>query len=271
MRLIWATDIHLDACGLAGIRRFLACVAAEEPDIFVITGDISTGTRVMNDLLTIIETCEPQFLVYFVLGNHDFYGLSVSAVRSQVKDRFFANYLSVMPHVPLSGKIALVGHDSWADGVYGSGVDTPPQLNDFSLIEDLKRVRGEELVRVLGRLADESVDKIVNDLESADADDFIIATHVPPYEDVARLSNKVLSRGVRDLSAFFGNSRLEKALEDFFTKNPSKRGLVLSGHVHHNRDIRPLPNLRVITKHADYGGPAIAMILNFEDSLDEFF
>jgi hypothetical protein len=164
-----------------------------------------------------------------------------------------------------------VGHDSWADGVYGSGGLTPLGLNDFSLIEDLKRVRGEELFSLLGRLADESVHKILNDLESADAGNYVIMTHVPPYEEVARLSDKVLSKGVTDLAAFFGNSRLQKGLEDFFIRHPHKRGLVLSGHVHHNRDIKPLPNLRVITKHADYGGPGIAQIFNFEDSLEAFF
>ena len=45
-------------------------------------------------------------------------------------------------------------------------------------------------------------------------------------------------------------------------EHPNKELLVLCGHSHYFADIQPLPNLRILTGHSDYGDPQIQAIVN---------
>lgn len=59
--------------------EFLRKVSCAEFDAAVITGDISEAVRLPEDLVVLGEACAPRPL-YFVLGNHDFFGSSFAEV-----------------------------------------------------------------------------------------------------------------------------------------------------------------------------------------------
>jgi 3',5'-cyclic-AMP phosphodiesterase len=71
--------------------------------------------------------------IYFVLGNQDFYGGSIAAVREAVARKAAASrWLHWLPEsgvIPLTANTALVGHDSWADGRLGDFFRSEVMLN----------------------------------------------------------------------------------------------------------------------------------------------
>ena len=67
----WLTDIHLNFLSPAQRRQFYACLRAAELDGLLIGGDIGEAPSVVH-YLTELEEAFPG-MIYFVLGNHDFY------------------------------------------------------------------------------------------------------------------------------------------------------------------------------------------------------
>ena len=79
MRIAWITDIHLDFLSPGGVEAFLGRLRAEEPEAVLVGGDIGTASTFPTFLTTMAEWLERP--IYFVLGNHDFYGGSIEEVR----------------------------------------------------------------------------------------------------------------------------------------------------------------------------------------------
>src|SRR5262245_27630796 len=121
MRVVWLTDIHLNFLSPVGIEKFYSLVRGSEPDVILISGDISEATRLEWHL----QRMDAYFQrpIYFVLGNHDYYGSSfggVAAIMTRLSgelDRL--HWLTAGGVVELADGMALVGCDSWSDGRYG--------------------------------------------------------------------------------------------------------------------------------------------------------
>jgi predicted MPP superfamily phosphohydrolase len=82
-RLAWITDVHLNFVRPAGLDAFCATLADAAPDAVLLGGDIGEAHNVAL-YLDALETrlgCP----VYFVLGNHDFYGGTVAGVRQKIE------------------------------------------------------------------------------------------------------------------------------------------------------------------------------------------
>ena len=139
MRAAWLTDIHLNFLEDPEIARFLDSVLQEDPDAVLLGGDFGEA----DCLQPLLERMERylQRPIYFVLGNHDYYGGSISSVRSAVRSLTDRSqhlvYLSAESFVSVTPKTALVGHDSWPDGRLGDYAGSSVELNDFYLIQDL--------------------------------------------------------------------------------------------------------------------------------------
>src|SRR4051812_38267695 len=73
-RLAWLTDIHLNFVTPPQVDEFLDEINSLEPDAVLLGGDIGDGTNVVAYLSKIADRIKSS--VYFVLGNHDFYGSS---------------------------------------------------------------------------------------------------------------------------------------------------------------------------------------------------
>src|SRR5690242_19320134 len=110
MKLIWASDVHLNFLyNKEDLRNeFYTELKNAEGDVILFTGDIAESHNVV---MYIEETEEKAGKpVYFVLGNHDFYGSSAASVKRSVKD---LGYLGKAPYVALSASTALIGVDGW--------------------------------------------------------------------------------------------------------------------------------------------------------------
>jgi predicted phosphodiesterase len=70
MKLAWVTDPHIDPTTEANLRR--AMRAGGQVDAAVCTGDLSSAPRLREHLHQLREALRCP--VYFVLGNHDYYG-----------------------------------------------------------------------------------------------------------------------------------------------------------------------------------------------------
>ena len=77
------TDLHLDMVEPERFRQFVAHLQSEPSDAVVITGDISRS-NVLLEHLAILEDLL-RVPIYFVLGNHDFYGSSIAETRASVR------------------------------------------------------------------------------------------------------------------------------------------------------------------------------------------
>ena len=85
MKLLWLTDLHLDRVDQTRLKAFYGVLASQSADAAVITGDISNAHLLPSHLLELGKTFGTR-PVYFVLGNHDFYGSSFDDVDRAVTD-----------------------------------------------------------------------------------------------------------------------------------------------------------------------------------------
>ena len=138
-RLAWATDIHLNFLGADAVERFCDTIVAAAPDALLVGGDVGEAESVERFLCRLEERLSRP--VYFVLGNHDFYGGSISEGRARAawlseRSRHL-RWLPVAGVVRLGAATALLGHDGWADGRAGDYPRSRVMLNDYVHIREL--------------------------------------------------------------------------------------------------------------------------------------
>jgi len=265
MRLLFATDIHLDHARKEAIGDFCQAILDRDPDGVIITGDIAEA-KTITKLLKIVESVIKR-PIYFCLGNHDFYFGSISEVRAaMVKLTNESKYLRYLPQVGIvelsppedRGGVALVGHDGWADGRYGNFWTSTVALNDYLHIKDLAcfGMKRLPLYYKLNELGDEAAAYLRDALERAFKSyrKVVCATHVPPYPLSAVYNGKPSDDNwLPHFSC--------KAVGDVMTKimldRPDRELHVLCGHSHGDAEYQPLPNLRVTTGGAVYTKPEI--------------
>jgi Icc-related predicted phosphoesterase len=261
-RLAWATDIHLNFVR-GDVRPLVAQIRSVAPDAVLITGDISEAESLERDLAALDRALwVPTFIV---LGNHDFYGSSLRAVRARVADFCRASkwvrYLPSEGVVRLGGDTALVGHDGWADGRLGDFAGSQVVLNDYLSIEELTGLDpGERLAR-LHKLGDEAAAYFRRHLPPAldEYPNVIVATHVPPYREACLYEGKPSDDAHLP---HFACAAVGEALTRFMRERTAQQMLVLCGHSHSRAVARVLPNLLVKTGGAIYGQPSLAEVID---------
>ena len=197
MRFAWTTDLHFDSVELDAVDRFCDAVAAAKVEGLIISGDIAESKSLV-DWLTILDR-NLGLPVYFVLGNHDFYGGSVAGVRRTVGhlDHARLKYLPATGPVDLGDGVAMVGHDGWGDCRIGE-VDNFAILTDYLAIKDLSEVVDRDdvlmdfqkrgpLIGKLRALGDEAAEQLRPHLEAAagQSNAVVVVTHVPPFRQAA--------------------------------------------------------------------------------------
>lgn len=257
-RMVWSTDLHLNASDRSQYRMFFDLIIAHEPDIVLIGGDISNGISSLNHLANLSKIVAKP--IYFVLGNHDYYYGSISYIRKEAEKLSVEipplHYLTSNGIIPLSEQTALIGHDGWSDGKAGDYFNSDVLLNDYLFIEELKRLNLEERFVKLNQLGEEAANDLKNKLTEAlkTYDRVVILTHVPPFEEAC------LYEGVpadSNWTPHFVGKSTGDAIEGVMKENPDKQLLVLCGHSHWAQDIQILPNLRVVAGQADLGIPNV--------------
>jgi predicted MPP superfamily phosphohydrolase len=265
MRAVWCNDIHLDFLDREGVDRYLRSVADALPDVVLVGGDISTARQITDHLRRMEELIDAPVL--FVLGNHDFYHGSIADVRRRVgrlcDQAQTLHWLNETGVYPLSRQTALVGHDGWGDAREGDYQNSPVELSDFFLIEELTGLPRGELVRVLRRLGDESAAHFQTVLPQALASHrkVVALTHVPPFREATWYEGEISND---NWIPFFCGKAAGDVMRDIMTAHPDGDLTVLCGHTHGEGQTDILPNLRVVTGGARYGNPRLQPILELD-------
>lgn len=258
VKLAWATDIHLNFISEAERSEFCAAIRRTDADAVLIGGDIGEAPDVTG-YLALMEA-ELQRPIYFVLGNHDFYRGSLSAVRARVKELASASrwlrWLPAAGVVKLTDKTALVGHDGWGDARIGNFESSNVQLSDFIAIEDLKGLGLRARLPVLRRLGDEAAEHFRRVLPEA-LDRFehvLVLTHVPPFKESCWYEGRISSD---EWLPYFTCKGAGDALQEAMMSRPDRSMQVLCGHTHGGGEAHIFSNLLVRTGAAQYGRPEL--------------
>jgi predicted phosphohydrolase len=257
----WTTDPHLNAADESTIHKF--CIAARSSGAagLLLTGDIGEANSVVLWLEYLAEHI--GIPIYFVLGNHDYYGSSVAAVRQQMRelDHPLLHWMPEEGCVQLDAETALVGHDGWGDARVGD-FDRAPIMTDFLAVEDLARQIDREdlldgfqqrgpLKRKLQELGDDAAKTLAPALRLAVAEyrRVIVLTHYPPFREASVHDGRITSD---DWLAVTTCKAMGDLLLEVAKANGDVSIDVLCGHTHREAATEILPNLRVHTGRGGY-------------------
>ncbi len=259
MEVAWLTDPHLNFAGVRAAEKLALEVAERGAKALLISGDIGESHD-LEGWLTVMATmaCAP---VYFVLGNHDFYGSSVAVVREDVRDlcRGYGGdlvYLTGGGPVALSERTGLVGHDGWGDARAGDYARSPVMLADFMQIEDLRGLTHDGLRDALMVLGDEAAREFEPALAEALGrfEHVIVLTHVPPFVESCWHEGKLSDA---NWAPFFVCEAVGDVIRRQAALHRDVRVTVLCGHTHGAGEAWVEPNVHVKTGAARYRKPAL--------------
>lgn len=278
MRLLWLTDPHLnflrnpDMCRLFGE----ALRSEEEFDAVIITGDIAEAPSIVDRLRRFAGGIGEDRMVFFITGNHDYYGSSLEAVQTALSQTLAPNlvYLDAGAPILLDAETALVGKFGWYDAMHGDGIKSDVMLHDFEVIKEFKAVFSEyswaydydrgsrhSLLALLRRLAKDAAEAARVSLTAALAarKQVVFATHVPPFPDACWHEGKLSNPA---WMPWFTCDAMGKMLVEVAKLHPDHQILTLCGHTHSPGTYQAAQNLRVLTGKARYGAPDPAGMIN---------
>jgi calcineurin-like phosphoesterase family protein len=259
-RVVVTSDLHLGITDQKTLERLAGRIAAERPDLTVLTGDIGEGLEWYWACLQIFRSLPGAVAV--LAGNHDVWardgqhsaGLWEHELPEAAREAgalWLENEVWVRDGLAVTGSIAWYDYSAAAPGLdkddaYWAAnkmrwnmdayyVDWPWTDQEFA-----SRVGDALVERVLRLEADSAVQAI------------LVASHVPLYEEQ-------MSRRPHDLNWTFGNTYFGNLALGQRLLAASKLSCVISGHTHvsqqgrHMRAGEPLP---VWVIDSDYHKPA---------------
>ena len=265
VRLGWLTDIHLNFLRPGQRPEFYSKLGEEKLDAIMLGGDIGHANSVTRFLTEMAN--ELRIPIYFVLGNHDFYDGSIAAGRENVAREAAASpwlhWLPASGVIPLTADIALVGHDSWADGRLGDFFRSEVMLNDYVKIAELVSPRKTQRYAKLNALGDEAAEFLENRVLEALAQfrNLIVLTHVPPFREACWHEGKISDD---DHLPHFACRVVGERLAEIMRRHLDCTMTVFCGHTHSPGFARILDNLAVHTGGAEYGAPALQRVLDLD-------
>lgn len=275
-RLAWCTDIHLDHLDEQRVIRFAEDIRRQGVDGVILTGDISNARGVVLHLSLLERVL--QVPIYFVLGNHDYYGGCIETMRGQMKELTnmsgFLKYLPTLPYVVLSPSTAVVGHDGWYDALYGDYKNSNFVMNDWVQIREFVDCnatspsfdgRGRvpnyaNIVPKARELAHTAVQHVHDGIKSAVRyhRNIIVATHYPPFEEAHIYEGRV---GSASAQPWYTSKMMGDMLRSASRAFPDVNFIVLAGHTHGKFSGQIEKNLVCHVGHANYGLPSVADVL----------
>lgn len=274
-RYAWASDTHLDFLDSDEQRivSFAERLVKDDPDGILLTGDISTGNRLIYHLSVLEHVVQRPIL--FVLGNHDYWDHTIENMRKQMKElsnmSSFIRYLPTSPYVALTPNTALMGHDGWYDAVNGNWKNSTMRMVDWIKIGEFA-AHGRnmqyglppdmpKIVEVSRKLATEGVAHLRTSIKAAVRyhKNIVILTHFPPFAESHMHEGK---RGDDSAQPWFTSGLMGAMLLDAAQSFPEVNFTVLTGHTHGKFDGHIKKNLYVRVAGADYGSPALAGLID---------
>lgn len=266
MRLGWATDVHLDSAHRERREVFYRRVKEAGLDALVLTGDNSSALHLHHHLTELAFRTAVR--VYFVNGNHDYYGGSIGETRNECISRYSdveksVVYLPTQEYITLSSSTVLIGQDGWYDGRNGDFKNSFVELNDFLIIEELSRKSKDKRLEIMQLLTDNDAREVrrkcVIAAQIPGLKKIIVATHVPPFRQSAWHEGKPSDRNFLPYfsNRSFGDAVLEST-EEF--RQGGGEVTILCGHVHSSGVYHVNPGLECLTGSAKYGSPNIQQV-----------
>jgi predicted MPP superfamily phosphohydrolase len=270
MQLAWASDIHLDFVEQEVEEAFLDRLSNCGASALLLGGDIATAGRLESDLVGILEFV--RMPIFFVLGNHDYYGGSIARVRKNMGgfDSPILGWLPKSGPVELEPGVSLVGHGGWGDATLGDFAASQVVLNDYLQIKELAKVfeprsqvgafgPGTGLEKELRKLGRNAARVLAPQLEMAamDSRQIIVLTHVPPFREACWHEGAISSD---DYLPAFSCGAVGEVIRSAAEAYPDRQFTVLCGHTHSGGKCQVLPNLVVHTQPAAYGLPDFDML-----------
>lgn len=273
-KFAWLTDIHLDHLRSDNdLPRLAEEIRTSGADGVLISGDISNGRSLVLHLSALEKLVQRQ--IFFVLGNHDFYGSSTEAVRKSMHELSnmseFLKYMPLNSYIPLSPQSAIVGHDGWYDAHLGDAMNSQMMLNDWVYIRDfVESSGGSEYVRTMGALKDKpGVIGVCRKLAHAGVQHMMVGiknaaryhknifviSHVPPFRETHVYRGEI---GDDMAQPWYTNKMFGDMLLEASRAFPNVNFTVLCGHTHGKVDKQITKNLEVHVGHSEYGSPAIS-------------
>ena len=265
MRVVWATDIHLNFLQPYERADFFESIRSQHSDAVFISGDIAEAPCLRDLLHEMQQAIEVP--LYFVLGNHDFYHGSIETVRRDIQawclTQSGLTYLSTSGLIELTPQTVLIGHDGWGDGRLGNYQQSPVRLSDQEVIRDFQRLDRDAVLAKLQALGDASAAYLREVLTKAmdSYQQVMCLTHVPPFKEACWYEGRM---GNDDWLPYFTCQAIGDVLLEMAQVRPDCHLTVLCGHTHHAGTINMLPNLCVKTGSAEYGQPHVEEILTIE-------
>jgi len=258
---MWLTDIHLDFINLIGLYSFRKSLIDANPDMILVGGDIAEA----NSIISYLEDLErfTKVPIYFVLGNHDYFRGSIAGTRARIaafsKNTKYTKWLNISEIVTLNPHAALIGHDGWSDAEFGNFLNSPVQMPDYDLIEELSNLSKLERKRKLKELGIEAAEYLQKQLQAAfeDFEHVYFLTHVPPFAEACWHLGEISNP---DWLPHFTCKAMGDVILETMKRCPEKSLTVLCGHTHSSGKYKPRPNITVYTGHAEYGAPEIQRV-----------
>ena len=249
--LAFATDIHLDHAKPSQLAAFIAQTSkmVEAGLLPVVTGDITNYAQMLIHI-PILEAMG----VKFVLGNHDIWGATFEDARARARGLAPTGYLSDLPYVEVSDKVALVGVDGFFDMRLGK-LSPAFQTWDLEYNLSIKQPVMQLSIDACRAYARKDADalEVKFDALPEKFETVVVATHVPPFEEVSRYRGKPSEEKALP---YYTNVTLGETLLKLAAKHSSRHLVVLAGHTHDPASHFILPNLHCIVGEATYGHPA---------------
>lgn len=267
MRIVWSSDIHLNFLKKRNKMSFIKNILSVNPDIVIITGDISDSNDIINDLSLLEENLKIPF--YYNLGNHDYYYGMIDDIRKKVKDfseksKYGKWFELIKDPIHLTDDICLIGVDGWADGRYGDYNKSTVELNDYYYIGDFSKLNKNQIFDYINMLGDfSSIElNIKISLSIEKYKNIIICTHVPPFVESCWYNG---SYSNDNYLPHFSNKAFGDVLRYSSEKYKDNNFIVLCGHTHGRGKSQILPNLKTYTAESRYYYPEIEKIIDIDD------
>jgi predicted phosphohydrolase len=242
-------------------------IAQQPCDGILIGGDIAESGDVVCYLQQLAKRISVP--IYFVLGNHDFYGSSIGVTGQHVvracRETPQLHYLTDLSAISLSrsselGRVYLVGEDGWGDASEGDYHGSYVRLNDFQRILDFSQHDQSQWRSKLQQLGRSCADRLWAKLCEipADATHVLVLTHVPPFREACWYEGRTTDD---HWAPFFVCGQVGQAIRQISQSRPDCQFTVLCGHTHHAGMARLEPNLTIHTGSATYGEPDVTGII----------
>lgn len=261
-RLVWLTDIHLNFMPLQARKDFYKEIKRKRPDFVLITGDISEAGPMCTHLQEMRDTVKKP--IYFVLGNHDYYGLGIEEMRMRCTAAFSKEQERGIYHLPSNPttlsevitttglhKTMLIGEDNLYDeqlGIPGHVI-----LSDFRHIRELLGKDRSQAIATHAKAANNRLNARLKEvLKDESVKRVLIAIHVPPFKELSRFNGEISSQ---EFLPYFCAPSTGKVLLKHAKANPNVHFEVYCGHTHGKASYSPLPNLHGFCQDAFYSYP----------------